>query len=193
MSPSTRPAPLTPVFYHPAQHASHDFISIQKIPAFIAQSGRDPIGFEPFTDDDFAVAHDPEFVANVFGLRTRNGFGTMDENLNHALRYSSASLWAAVSHVLEANRGGYQGASGIACSATQGFHHSGYTFAGGYCTFNGLIIAARKALAGYPDLGRVLIIDGDGHYGNGTDDIIQHLKLRDTIINVTRPEIGKGG
>jgi len=56
MSPSTRPAPLTPVFYHSAQHASHDFISIQKIPAFIAQSGRDPIGFEPFTDDDFAVA-----------------------------------------------------------------------------------------------------------------------------------------
>ncbi|MEN9616167.1 MAG: hypothetical protein RL022_1589, partial [Chloroflexota bacterium] len=106
MSPSTRPAPLTPVFYHPAQHASHDFISIQKIPAFIAQSGRDPIGFEPFTDDDFAVAHDPEFVANVFGLRTRNGFGTMDENLNHALRYSSASLWAAVSHVLEASRAG---------------------------------------------------------------------------------------
>ena len=206
MSPSTRPAPLTPVFYHPAQHASHDFISIQKIPAFIAQSGRDPIGFEPFTDDDFAVAHDPEFVANVFGLRTRNGFGTMDENLNHALRYSSASLWAAVSHVLEASRAGdriptpaspdvdaLRSASGIACSATQGFHHSGYTFAGGYCTFNGLIIAARKALAGQPDLGRVLIIDGDGHYGNGTDDIIQHLKLRDTIINVTRPEIGKGG
>ena len=49
MSPSTRPAPLTPVFYHPAQHASHDFISIQKIPAFIAQSGGDPNGFEPFT------------------------------------------------------------------------------------------------------------------------------------------------
>ncbi len=193
MSPSTRPAPLTPVFYHPIQHASHDFISIQKIPVFIAQSGRDPIGFEPFTDDDFAVAHDPQFVANVFGLRTRNGFGTMDENLNHALRYSSASLWAAVSHVLKANQGGYRTASGVACSATQGFHHSGYKFAGGFCTFNGLIIAARKALAAYPDVARVLIIDGDGHYGNGTDDIIQHLKLRDTIINVTRQEIGKGG
>ena len=26
----------TPVFYHPVQHADHQFISIQKIPVFVA-------------------------------------------------------------------------------------------------------------------------------------------------------------
>ena len=180
----------TPVFYHPVQHADHQFISIQKIPVFVAQSGRVPhSAFAPFTDDDFAIAHDPGFVQGVFSMRLSNGFGTRDESVNNALRYSSASLWAATDHVLGPE---VSGPRRIACSATQGFHHSGYDFAGGYCTFNGLVIAARKAMRQYPDIGRVLIIDGDGHYGNGTDDIIRRGNLT-TIINITRPDIGPGG
>ena len=180
----------TPVFYHPVQHADHQFISIQKIPVFVAQSGRVPnSAFAPFTDDDFAIAHDPGFVQGVFSMRLSNGFGTRDESVNNALRYSSASLWAATDHVLGPEGSGPRR---IACSATQGFHHSGYDFAGGYCTFNGLVIAARKAMRQYPDIGRVLIIDGDGHYGNGTDDIIRRGNLT-TIINITRPDIGPDG
>lgn len=180
----------TTVFYHPVQHADHQFISIQKIPVFVAQSGRTPhSAFAPFTDDDFAIAHDPGFVQGVFSMRLSNGFGTRDESVNNALRYSSASLWAATDHVLGPE---FPGPRRIACSATQGFHHSGHDFAGGYCTFNGLVIAALKALGKYPDIGRVLIIDGDGHYGNGTDDIILRKKLSQ-IINITRPDIGPGG
>ena len=99
---------------------------------FVAQSGRTPqSAFDPFTNDDFAVAHDPTFVQGVFSMRITNGFGTRDASVNNALRYSSASLWAATDHVLD------PGATvpwRIACSATQGFHHSGYDFAGGYCT-----------------------------------------------------------
>jgi len=83
----------TPIYYHPVQHATHDWISIQKIPVFVAQSGGTPVPFAPFTNGDFALAHNPAFVEGIFGMRTRNGFGTKDESINKALRYSSASLW----------------------------------------------------------------------------------------------------
>lgn len=183
----------TPIYYHPVQHATHDWISIQKIPVFVAQSGRTPVTFAPFTNEDFALAHNPAFVEGIFGMRTRNGFGTKDESINKALRYSSASLWAAVDGVLRPGNGAPTDSPPIACSATQGFHHACYASAGGFCTFNGLIIASRKALAAYPLIGRVLIIDGDGHYGNGTDDIIRKLHLGEQVINITRDEIGEGG
>jgi acetoin utilization deacetylase AcuC-like enzyme len=35
-----------------------------------------------------------------------------------------------------------------------------------------------------------MIIDGDAHFGDGTEDCLDTLKLRQRVINVTRDEIG---
>jgi acetoin utilization deacetylase AcuC-like enzyme len=59
---------------------------------------------------------------------------------------------------------------GIACAPVSGFHHAGYDTAAMFCTFNGLMVAAISALQG-PGIKRVLILDLDFHYGNGTDDL----------------------
>jgi len=45
----------------------------------------------------------------------------------------------------------------------------------GYCTFNGLVIAAREALMS--GVSKVLIIDGDAHYGDGTDSCVESRGL----------------
>jgi acetoin utilization deacetylase AcuC-like enzyme len=64
-----------------------------------------------------------------------------------------------------------------------GFHHASYSKAGGFCTFNGLMVTALRLLRDRR-VRRVMIIDCDQHLGNGTDDIIDHLKI-DAVDNVT--------
>ena len=167
---------LTPIFYSPQQVADHAFISIQKLPAFVAGAKRKAIEPEPFTEEDFSLAHGSAYVKKILNLEKDNGFGIRSPSINQALTFSNASIWAASEHVLING--------GVACSVSQGFHHASYDSSYGYCTFNGLIIAAQKALKrGIP---KVLIIDGDAHYGDGTDSCIRSLGLQSTIINITR-------
>jgi acetoin utilization deacetylase AcuC-like enzyme len=170
--------PQTPIFYSPRQVADHAFISIQKLPAFMAGAKRPALEPTPFTPAEFNLAHKASYVQAVLDLKADNGFGTRSASINQALAYSNASLWAAAEHVLECG--------GIACSASQGFHHASYDSNFGYCTFNGLVIAARKALAS--GVQKVLIIDGDAHYGDGTDSCIQALRLTRKVINITRDQ-----
>ena len=173
---------MTPIFYHPLQQVAHRFISVQKIPEFVRQAGRKPMEFLPYRVQDFETAHSPAYVKGILSCAIKNGFGTLDPEINQALHYSSASLGAAVQFTLDHG--------GVACSASQGFHHAHYDNCYGYCTFNGLVIAARKVLE---RVGQVLIIDGDAHHGDGTEDCLQRLSLQNRIINVSRRGLEKIG
>ena len=59
---------------------------------------------------------------------------------------------------------------GVAGSLSSGLHHARRAWGAGFCTFNGLALAARRAL----DAGAhgVLVIDLDAHCGGGTADIL---------------------
>jgi len=175
-------ATRTPVFYHPAQEITYDFISVNKIPKFIRQSDVEVRSdFEPYAVADFVEAHSPEYVHGVLGGTTPNGFGTIDPELTNSLLFTNAGHWAAARHVLQHG--------GVACSATQGFHHAHFEDGYGYCTFNGLMITAMKALRNGAQ--NVLIIDGDGHYGDGTEDVLDHLMIRGRVTHVTSPDMGR--
>ena len=69
---------------------------------------------------------------------------------------------------------------GAVCS---GFHHACFEHGGGFCTFNGLLVAALAIQELRPDAS-ILILDFDFHFGNGTCDIIERLDLKN-ITNVT--------
>lgn len=69
-----------------------------------------------------------------------------------------------------------RGDGAVAVAPVSGFHHACFEYGGGYCTFNGLIVAAQ-ALRTRHDAHCVGILDFDQHYGNGTADIIRRLKL----------------
>ena len=118
---------------------------------------------EPVSARDLALAHDPDYVRDVLACRHRNGFGNLSRSVADSLPYTTGSLVSAVKHVLE------QG--GAACSPTSGFHHAGYRHPEGFCTFNGLMVAALLV-----DV-RVGILDCDYHYGNGTDEIIGQKRV----------------
>lgn len=125
---------------------------------------------EPTVNSLYAC-HSPEHVDAVLNGKALNGFHNRDyQYVQHALQSCSALYVAAVA-ALQAREG-----HRVACAPVSGFHHAGWEYCSGYCTFNGLMMTAvQLSKLGLVD--RMLVIDGDAHYGDGTEDIIQHLAL----------------
>lgn len=63
-------------------------------------------------------------------------------------------------------------------------HHAGRNFLGGFCYFNNIAIAVKKALK---TVNKVAIIDIDGHHGNGTQDIFHGHR---NVLYVSLHQIG---
>jgi acetoin utilization deacetylase AcuC-like enzyme len=173
-----------PVFYSPKQTAPHNVSyspSAQK-PARVVEAWLQtgiPLNIiepEPATIDELARAHDREYVRAVLDGRVSNGFGNTLAEVNATLPWTSGSLRSAV---LQSARTGES-----TFSPTSGFHHASYADGGGFCTFNGLMVAAFALRAGEPAT-RVAIIDCDRHYGNGTDDIIARTNAGSWIAHYT--------
>jgi acetoin utilization deacetylase AcuC-like enzyme len=59
------------------------------------------------------------------------------------------------------------------CAVRPPGHHAGIEYAGGFCVFNNVAIAAYAARELY-GFARPAIIDFDVHHGNGTQDIVWH-------------------
>ena len=137
---------------------------------------------QPVAPEAFGIAHDPEFVANILACRQNNGFGNKSPAVAAALLWTSGAMLSAAREAL-INRVG-------AVAPCSGFHHAGYDFAGGYCTFNGLMVTANVLLA--EGLARqVGILDFDQHWGNGTQDIIDRLHLADQVVHYSPSEYSR--
>jgi acetoin utilization deacetylase AcuC-like enzyme len=122
----------------------------------------------PLNRAEIALAHDPQYVRDVLSLKRPNGFGNTLKEVAKSLHWTTGSITSAAKYAVQ-NKS-------QAISLTSGFHHACYSSGGGFCTLNGLVIAAQMLkLHGY--VNRVGILDLDMHYGNGTDDIIKKLKL----------------
>ena len=131
--------------------------------------------FSPATIEDLCLAHDRKYVAGIFAGTYANGHG------NRSLAIANSTLWTVGSMVAAAQAAMDRG---VACSPSSGFHHAHYECGGGFCTFNGLVVAARKLLnEGIAK--RIGILDCDWHFGDGTDSILRHLRLRSQIQHRT--------
>lgn len=127
------------------------------------------VAFDAISRDTISLAHDARYVADVLACRRDNGFDNRSPQIAVSLPYTSGSLLAAARHVLGDGSG-----HRIACSPSSGFHHAHHASGRGFCTFNGLMITAL-ALKAEGLVDRVLILDCDQHYGDGTQDIIETL------------------
>lgn len=131
--------------------------------------------FDPATESDLCLAHDRHFVRAVLACEKSNGHGNRIPEVTRSCLLTVGSLTAACRAAF---------AERITCSPTSGFHHAGFDYNGAFCTFNGLIVAARTVI-NEGLCSKVAILDCDAHYGNGTDDIIRRLKLEDQILHWT--------
>lgn len=129
----------------------------------------------PATLDDLSLAHDAAFVSSLLACKIPNGFGNRQEDVARSLPFTSGAMLCAARAALE---------SGIACAPTSGFHHAGVASAIMFCSFNGLMVSALRLLR-EKRVNRVLVLDCDYHYGNGTDEIIEHLGFASEIENAT--------
>lgn len=162
------------IYYSPAYaRARHEFDTTRKA-AWVAESlERQPIAgvrlVEPrlLTRAELARVHTPDYVDAVavgrpLFLAESNGF-SWDRELWTAVTASSGGAVAAALHALTERH--------TAGSLSSGLHHASASMGCGFCTFNGLALAARAAR----DAGasRLLIIDLDAHCGGGTYSIVR--------------------
>ena len=122
---------------------------------------------QPVTRDDLVRVHHPAYVEGVFAGTTLNGFENRDP------RVPTSCLWT-IGSLLAAARSALGHPAAVQCSPSSGFHHAGYAWGGGFCTFNGLLVVAARLLAEKPGL-KIGILDCDFHYGDGTVDILKKL------------------
>jgi acetoin utilization deacetylase AcuC-like enzyme len=119
----------------------------------------------PLAREEIIAVHDPGYVRAVETGNPRSraesqGF-QWDEALWPMVLASNGGAVAAARAAME---------HGVAGSLSSGLHHARHESGAGFCTFNGLVIAANAALAAG---GRaVLILDLDAHCGGGTASLI---------------------
>lgn len=172
-----------PVFYSPrmvaqAEGYSPSAYKPRLVAEALAASGF-PIQFfepSPVSVADFERVHTPAFVRGILFCELANGFGDLDSEVAKSLPYTSGSM-------LDAARAAKPNLP--AASLSSGFHHAGYACCQGFCTFNGLMVAAAAILKE----GRarsIAIVDADMHYGDGTEDILGLLDdLRERIQHIS--------
>jgi acetoin utilization deacetylase AcuC-like enzyme len=126
---------------------------------------------EPVTLEQLLAVHDPRYVRGILDGQPeewaeRNGIGEWSRGLRDSTLASTGGVVASaiLSYTTRVNSG----------SASSGLHHAGRSRGAGFCTFNGLAIAAREVLV----LGarRVLILDLDAHCGGGTASLIDGVE-----------------
>jgi acetoin utilization deacetylase AcuC-like enzyme len=163
---------MTHVFYSPAYVGSGFAFETTRKAKWIADSlDESPIRgielIEPtsLTEEQVARVHSSEYIdavrtGDTVDLAESQGFD-WDPNLWPMVLASNGGAVAAALSALS---------DGVAGSLSSGLHHSRAGRGAGFCTFNGLVIAAREALrAGAKS---VLILDLDAHCGGGTASLI---------------------
>ena len=122
----------------------------------------------PATEAMVARAHEPGYVARVFGgalsreEERRIGY-PHTERVTRRSRLASAGTLITARFALE---------TGIACNTAGGSHHARYEHGAGFCVFNDVAVAIR-ALQRDGGLGPVAVVDCDVHQGDGTAAIFR--------------------
>ena len=161
------------VYYSPAYaSAAHGFDTTRKA-RWVADSlaaapvpGVELVAPPLLTAEQVEEVHDPGYVRAVRtgqprGLAESQGL-IWDPGLwTTALASASGTVAAALAALRD----------GVSGSLSSGLHHARRGSGSGYCTFNGLALAAGAAL--HAGAGSVLILDLDAHCGGGTASLIE--------------------
>ncbi|MBC7458142.1 MAG: histone deacetylase [Bdellovibrionaceae bacterium] len=123
--------------------------------------------FGPATTEEISLVHDERYVQSVLSCKTNNGFGNKSAEIAEALPWVVGSMVSAAVHAFKTKESCF--------SPTSGAHHAGYFSGGGFCTFNHLVLAA--CMAHQKGARKIGLIDLDCHYGDGSQDILDHLNI----------------
>lgn len=170
------------VFYNKKQcvNESVGYSPSAKKPALVIQAWKQlgyPVSIQKIralSIDEIAVAHDQNYVKGILNAKLQNGFGNKSLVVAKSLQWTTGSFLCAAVHAYLHKTNTF--------SPTSGFHHAGYNYADGFCTFNGLTIAAILLKKQYKAQ-RIGILDLDSHAGDGTAHSIHKTNSEDFIAH----------
>ncbi|MGV3611605.1 MAG: hypothetical protein ACO1N0_11685 [Fluviicola sp.] len=122
--------------------------------------------------EELSVAHDKNYVKGVLSGKLKNGFDNKSLTVAKSLQWTTGSFLCAAVHAYTHKVNTF--------SPTSGFHHAGYNYANGFCTFNGLTITAILLKQQYKAR-KIGILDLDSHDGDGTENTISKTNSEDFI------------
>lgn len=166
---------LIPIYYSDRYVGSKYAFDTTRKAEWIAESlsaspidGLELVVPEPLTADQISTIHDINYVQAIRTGKPRplaesQGFA-WDPGLWPMVQASNGGVVSAALAAME---------NGVAGSLSSGLHHARQGSGMGFCTFNGLVIAAREALAAGAQ--SILILDLDAHCGGGTASLISDL------------------
>jgi acetoin utilization deacetylase AcuC-like enzyme len=175
------------VFYSPDYVAAAESFDTTRKSGWIAESlAKNPIaGVEivapaPLTFQEIAEVHDPVYVKSVRRgepkhLAESQGFKWDPGMWNTVTAMNGGVVAAACAALID----------GVSGSLSSGLHHAQHGRGASFCTFNGLVIAAKKILGA--GARSVLILDLDAHCGGGTHSLIENddrITQADVSVNV---------
>jgi acetoin utilization protein AcuC len=120
---------------------------------------------QPVTKQDLLMVHDEEYVDLIFSLAEKNKPYDVETPVSPQIL---EAVQLMVGGAIEAGRAICEGKINRAVALGNGYHHAGRNYGGGFCLFNDIAMLVeylRKKLK------RILILDYDVHFGNGTSDI----------------------
>ncbi len=128
-----------------------------------------PLPFEPVSENEIQRVHSPEVLNLLQHLESRGG-GMADADTVVSVGSLGVALLAAgaCAAAVDAVLSGKDRTA--LCLVRPPGHHATPMHSMGFCLFNNVALAARRALD-HHQLNRILILDWDVHHGNGTQDI----------------------
>jgi acetoin utilization deacetylase AcuC-like enzyme len=175
------------VFYSPDYIAAAQSFDTTRKAGWIAESlatnaiaGVEIVAPSPLTFEEIAAVHDAAYVKSVRRgepkhLAESQGF-TWDPGIWKAVTASNGGAVAAACAALT---------DGVSGSLSSGMHHAQHARGASFCTFNGLVLAAKRILA--EGARSILILDLDAHCGGGTHSLIENddrIRQIDVSVNV---------
>lgn len=156
-------------FYHPgfaAPVGERHIMPMRKFGLVAEQLRSDPdVRLEepaPVTEEQLRLVHTPEYIEAIRTGTPRELAESQKFPWSEAL-FPSVCLTSGA--CVAAGRRALR--EGVAAALASGFHHAHTDHGEGFCTFNGLVVAA-DTLQRSGEVKHVAILDLDLHYGNGT-------------------------
>jgi len=122
---------------------------------------------EAISRESLLKVHDEKYVNLIFSLAEKSKPYDMETPVSPQILEAALLI---IGGALEAGRAVYEGRVGRAVALGCGYHHAGRNYGGGFCLFNDIAVLIEYLRETYR-LKRVLILDYDVHFGNGTSDI----------------------
>ncbi|MEM0313725.1 MAG: histone deacetylase family protein, partial [Candidatus Bathyarchaeia archaeon] len=116
------------------------------------------------TIEDLLMVHDKRYVDTIFRLAERGIAYDLETPISPGI-LEAALLFVGGS--IECGKAVMKGDVEKAISIGGGFHHAGKDYGGGFWIFNDIAVAAEWVKVKM-NVKRVLILDYDAHFGNGT-------------------------